>query len=98
MARVISRQLGLIQTGAAFVLGAAAGALTTLLYAPASGVVTRKRIAMKARKFQRTVVRRLGKTQRLLTTKAERMRNAASEWIAERVPHGNGLRSRAHHA
>ncbi len=88
----------LLQGSAAFVLGAAAGSLATLLYAPASGVVTRRRIALRARKFQRHVTRQFGQAQRVLAKKAGHVREAATEWIAERVPHGNGIRARAHHA
>ena len=92
------QQIGFLQTAAAFSLGAAAGTLATLLYAPASGTVIRKRIALKARKLQRTMARRLGQAQRVLAKRADHVREAATEWIAERVPHGNGVRVRAHHA
>ena len=88
----------LLQGAAAFTAGAAAGSLATLLYAPASGAVTRKRIALRARKFQRNVTRQIGQAQRVLAKKVGHVREAATEWIAERVPHGNGIRARAHHA
>ena len=74
----------------AFALGATVGSVAALLYAPASGQVTRRRLAMKARALQRDALRRLGQTQRELATKAERVREAATEWITEHVPHGNG--------
>ncbi len=74
----------------AFTLGATVGSIAALLYAPASGQVTRRRLAMKARNVQRAALRRLGETQRVLATKAERVREAASEWITDHVPHGNG--------
>ena len=74
----------------AFALGATVGSVAALLYAPASGQVTRKRLAMKARALQRDALRRLGQTQRELATRAERVREAATEWITEHVPHGNG--------
>ena len=74
----------------AFAVGATVGSVAALLYAPASGQVTRKRLAMKARTLQRAALRRLGQTQRELATRAERVREAATEWITEHVPHGNG--------
>ena len=81
---------GKFQSAAAFALGATAGSLVTLLYAPASGEVTRRRIAQRVRQLQRTTVRRLGRTGRLLVSRAGDVRDAATEWIAEHVPQGNG--------
>ena len=88
------RRGGALRTAAAFGLGAAIGSVIALLYAPASGKATRKRLAMKARDFQRTVGRRLGQTQRVLATRAEHVREAATEWIAEHIPHTNGRQLR----
>ena len=85
------RLAGKLQTIAAFTFGAALGSIGALLYAPASGQVTRKRLTSKIRTFQRTAARRLGQTQRALVDRAEQVREAASGWIAEHVPHnGNG--------
>lgn len=84
------RRGGALRTVATFGLGAALGSLIALLYAPASGQVTRKRLAMKAREFKRTMGRRLGQTQRVLATRAEHVKEAATEWIAEHIPHTNG--------
>ena len=84
------RRKGTFRTVAAFALGATAGSLIALLYAPASGKVTRRRLAMKARNLQRTAIRRLGQTQRAFAMKAERVRAATTEWVAAHVPHGNG--------
>ena len=78
------------QTVATFGLGAAVGSIIALLYAPASGTVTRRRLAMKARNLQRSAIRQLGQTKRVLVSKAADVREAATEWIAEHVPHGNG--------
>ena len=72
------------------ILGAAVGSIVTLLYAPASGEVTRRRLGRKARELQRTAIRRLSQTQRVLARKAENVREAAGEWITEHIPHGNG--------
>ena len=84
------RRRGLLQATASFVLGAAAGSLCALLYAPASGRVIRRRISMQARNLQRSVGRRIGRTQRVLATEAQRVRAAATEWVTEHIPHVNG--------
>ena len=84
------RRGGAFRTAAAFSFGAAAGSILALLYAPASGQVTRRRLGTKARQLQRNAIRKLGRTQRVLATKAEHVREAATEWITEHVPHGNG--------
>ena len=81
---------GGLRTFLAFAIGATVGSVVALLYAPASGQVTRKRLALKARSLQRAALRRLGQTQRELATRAERVREAAAEWITDHVPHGNG--------
>jgi gas vesicle protein len=80
------RRGGIFRTVATFALGAAAGSLVALLYAPASGKVTRKRLAMRVRNLQRTAARRLGETKRALATRAEHVREAATEWIADPKP------------
>ena len=82
----------------AFTVGATVGSVAALLYAPCSGQVTRKRLAMKARTLRRAALRRLGETQRELVTRAERVREAASEWITDHVPHGNGRHPIRHRA
>ena len=84
------RRGGFVRTATAFTLGATVGSIISLLYAPASGKLTRRRLSMKARNLQRTMTRRLGQTQRVLATKAEHVREAATEWITDHVPHGNG--------
>lgn len=76
------RQYGRGRIVGAFVLGATAGSVLALLFAPASGRVTRKRIGMKLRSFQRETSRRLGHAQRLLARKAETLRDAAGEGIS----------------
>ena len=81
---------GFLRTAVAFVFGATLGSVIALLYAPASGKVTRRRLALKARDLQRTAMRRIGQTQRALATRAERVREAATGWITNHVPHGNG--------
>ena len=87
---------GGVRTFLAFALGATVGSIVALLYAPASGQVTRRRLAMKARTLQRAALRRLGETQRALATRAERVRDAAAEWIGDHVPHSNGRHTIRH--
>jgi gas vesicle protein len=93
------RRGGALRTVAAFGLGAALGSVIALLYAPASGKVTRRRLALRVRTMRRTAIRRLGDTQRALTTGAVRVREAASEWIADRMNGKHPIRHRtARHA
>jgi gas vesicle protein len=84
------RRGGALRTAAAFTLGAAAGSIMALLYAPASGQVTRRRLAGKGQGLRREAARRLGRTKKVIATQAVQVREAASEWIAEHVPHANG--------
>lgn len=85
-----NRRRGGLRTFLAFTLGATIGSIVALLCAPASGQVTRRRIALKVRNLRRVAVRRLGQTQRALATRALRVREAATEWIADRFPQRNG--------
>lgn len=78
------------RTVGSFALGATVGSIIALLYAPVSGQVTRKRLAMKARSLQRSLGRKLNRTQRALATKAGKVREAATQWIAGHVARGNG--------
>ena len=94
---------GFGQTIGAFALGATAATIVTLLYAPASGKVTRRRIALKVREYQRTAGRKLGQTTKLLARQAELLREAAAErfngareWVADRVTNGHPKRSVRH--
>lgn len=84
------RRGGLGRTIAAFGIGAAAGSVVALLFAPASGQVTRKRLTMRVRNTQRALGRTLGQARKQLAHRAEYVREAATDWIAEHVPHGNG--------
>lgn len=89
-----------VQSVAAFALGATAGTLIALLYAPASGQVTRKRLAQKVRRLQRNAARQLQRTQHVFVTKAGKMQQAASGWINDHLPTNGRVirRRRAHHA
>ena len=93
------RRGGAIRTVATVGLAAGAGYLLGILFAPASGQVTRRRIAMKAQAFRRTAVKKLGQTRYVLACKATETPMAAAEWIAVHMPNnGNGHRRVAHHA
>lgn len=86
----IRRRGGMFRGLATFAAGATIGTLTSLLYAPASGQVTRKRLANKLRNLGRVTGRRLGQTRRALQVQARQVKIAAREWLQERVPHTNG--------
>ncbi len=86
----IRRRGGVFRTVMAFSLGATVGSMIALLYAPASGKVTRRRLVFKARTLKRAAARRLGQTTRVLASRAEHVREAATEWIADHIPHSNG--------
>ena len=75
-----------LQAAGIFTLGAAVGSILSLLYAPASGEVTRKRLVNKVRTLRRTAIRRLEQTGRVLATRAVEARENASEWLADRMP------------
>ena len=94
------RRGGAFRTVTAFGLRAAAGSIIALLYAPASGRVTRRRLAMRAQNLRRAAVRRIGQTQKVLACKAGEVREAAGTWIAEHMPrtNGNGRHRVTHHA
>lgn len=80
------------RTVAAFALGATLGSVTALLFAPASGEVTRKRLIMKAKTARRAVGRKLQRAQRVLADRAVLAREAATDWISEHIPNGHGRR------
>lgn len=77
------------KTVAAFALGATIGSIVALLYAPASGKITRQRLAMKARDARRTAQRKLVQARRVLAHRAEAARENATEWIQERMQNGH---------
>ncbi len=93
------RKGGALRTFAAFGFGAAAGSIIALLYAPASGKVTRRKLAMRAQVLRKNAIRRIGQTQKVLACKATEVREAATDWLAEHVPHnGNGRHRITRHA
>ncbi|MBI2884864.1 MAG: YtxH domain-containing protein [Candidatus Omnitrophica bacterium] len=81
-----------VQTLGVFALGAAAGSIAALLFAPASGKVTRKRIAMKLRSVRSAAARQVGQAQKVLARKAGDLQKAAGkrlgharEWMVNRM-------------
>lgn len=88
-----------VQAVAAFALGATAGSLIALLYAPASGQLTRRRLGQRVRRLQRDAARQLQRTQRVFATKAGQVQQVASGWINDHLPNGRSIRRRrVHHA
>ena len=86
----------MLRTVATFAIGATVGSLIALFYAPASGKVTRRRLAMRVRGLQRATVRRIEQTQRALARRAENVREAASEWFAGHTAQANGRHPVSH--
>ena len=88
-----------VQNIGLFTLGAAAGSLVALFFAPASGRATRKRIGSQIRQAKKMLLK---KADSLRDTAVEKFGDTR-EWLMERVSNGsNGkhtLRRRvAHHA
>ena len=90
MMKEIRPRRNVLRTVGAFALGATAGSVIALLFAPVSGKVTRRRLAMRLRNVQKEAARRLGQTRRALATRAEQVRETATEWIEDHLPHRNG--------
>lgn len=85
------------KTVAAFAVGAAAGSILALLFAPASGKVTRKRLAQNMSKLKRESLRKIGKATRVIAVRVGDAKDAAGEWLTQRV-NGHGKRAARHHA
>ncbi len=92
-----NRNLKWGQAAGVFALGATAGSAAALLLAPASGRISRKKLASKFRSMGRTAARGLQQSKKLLTKKAGVLKEAAverigdtREWLMERIPNGNG--------
>ena len=79
------RGSGIGRTIGAFALGATAGSVLALLYAPASGQVTRKRIAMRLRTFKQTAGRRLGDLREAATERV----SDARRWVLGHISNGH---------
>ena len=92
-----NRGPGWRRAAGAFALGATAGSTIALLFAPASGRATRKRISRQFRSLGHSTTRQLKQTKRLLAKKAVDLKEAAveklgdtREWLLERVSNSNG--------
>ena len=83
-----------LRTVAAFAIGATAGSIVALLYAPASGKLTRRRIGLKMRQFRTATGRRLVQTRQALVRQAGHVQKAATGWIADHLPHETNGRHR----
>ena len=83
------RRGGLGKALGVFALGATAGSIVALLYAPASGAVTRKRLKLKFKSVQKSAIE-------LRNTAAKRIGDART-WVTAHMPNGNGRRHQAVH-
>lgn len=88
-----------------FTLGAAVGSVMALLYAPASGKATRKKIGLKFKSVQRATAQQVLRTKKLLTQKAGILGNVAvekldgtREWLARIGTNHSAPRRVAHRA
>lgn len=90
------RSKGYGRTVAAFAIGATAGSVLALLFAPASGKVTRRRLFQQVKNTQRAIGRKLGVATKTLMKKAEYAREAAGEWITSHVGNGHPRPTRRH--
>ena len=84
------------KTIAAFAIGAAAGSALALLFAPASGKVTRKRLVQNMRKLKKDGLRKIGKATHVFAVRVGDAKEAAGEWLTQRV-NGHGKRHAARH-
>lgn len=80
---------GVGRTVGIFALGAAAGSLLALLFAPASGKETRKRIQLKVRELQQATAT----LQRAATKKIK----TARAWVMDHMPNNGHVRRPARH-
>ena len=88
-----------VRTFCIFALGAAAVSIVALLFAPASGKVTRRRIGLKIRAMRRQASQQIVTTKRLLARKASTLRRAATRrlqyartWVTNHVTNGHSRR------
>lgn len=79
-----SRRLG--KALGVFALGAALGSICGILFAPASGQVTRKRIGMQFRSAKKQLGKKLGGLKVAATEKMGETR----DWLVQRVISSNG--------
>lgn len=79
---------GLGRTVGVFALGATAGSVLALLFAPASGKETRKRIQLRIRELQQAT----STLQRAATKKIK----TARTWVMDHMPNGHVRRPTRH--
>lgn len=84
------KQGGIVRTIGAFALGATAGAIVALLYAPASGKETRRQIANRVRTLKKNAVQ-------LKAEAAERLVQART-WMTQHFSNGHAKRPTVRHA
>lgn len=97
MGKTLPRRGGRGKTVAAFAIGAALGSALALLFAPASGNVTRKRLAQNMGKLKKAGLRKIGKATHVIAARVGDAKEAASEWLTQRV-NGHGKHAARHHA
>ena len=95
---------GVGQVAGTFALGATVGSLLAILFAPASGQATRRRIGTRVRVLQHSAVRGLRQARRLLVRKVGDWREVlpekldqTREWLTEHVMNGSGKHTRVSH-
>ena len=86
-----NRNTGWRQAAGAFALGATAGSAAALLFAPASGRATRKRLVSKLQQGQKLLAKKAGY---LKDAAVERIGDTR-EWLVEHVPNGRHPAHRA---
>ena len=75
-----------------FALGAAIGSVSALLFAPASGKVTRRRIGTQVKQAQRFLTKKAGYLKEAATEKLGETR----EWLVDHVIPSNGKQPLRH--
>lgn len=103
--KAMHRLGGVGQTVSAFTLGATAGSMMALLFAPKSGEATRRQIGRQVRAWQRATVRELRQRGRMVAGRAAQWRQTAAEqlgqarvWLTPRPASHNGKRALHHRA
>lgn len=94
---VRSRVARIGRTAGAVAIGAAAGSLFALLWAPRSGRSTRRQLGLHARSLRRAAARQAGQTRRLLSREATSLCDAttaslsdARTWMTAHLNNDNG--------
>ena len=102
-------RIGIFQTVRTFTLGLGLGGALAVLFAPASGRVTRRRLGSRVNELQRLAGRRFNRTRKDLLRTASNLGEVAAEkihdareWVTDRVANGytarHGRRRAVRHA